>query len=800
MKKNKKLVIMIGIALAALSLSLTTLASSFVVEKIQIDGLKRIKRGTVLNYLPVRVGQTLNTEETSGILKALYDTGFFSDIDVDRQGNTLLIKVEESPTVGALTVSGNKSIPTKDLLKVLKGVGMAQGLVYNQSVLEQVKQSLINQYYDRGNYNAKVNTTVTPQSENRVSIHISISEGPAATIKQIRIIGAHAFKTKELLSGFKLSTTNLLSFFYKDDQYSREKLDADLEGLKSYYQNRGYIKFKINSTHVTLTPDKRHVYIVIDVTEGSQYTISGYKLAGHLIRPEPELQKFVLIKKGDIFSRAYITRTTTNIGNYLGNYGYVYAKVEPVPDVDDATKTVFMTFIVTPDNRYYVRKITFSGNTKTLDHVLRNALRQQESAQASLKNIQDSEHNLNLLGFVKGVTVNNEKVAGSDDQVDVNFNVTERPSATLTAGAGYSDAQGLLLNAGYSQPNFLGTGKSVSANIGRTDSQTDLSFNYFNPYYTDSGIGRGIGLFASSMDAGELNNKYSTYIMNNYGVNMNYSIPVAPYRSLNLGIGYQLTSVQLGNQPSDELLNFFNGTNCPVPFGPVPVGNCQTTAYLVNKYRKDTQSFYNVLLTSGMTFGSFDRGILPTRGFMQSYNATIALPGGGPNNLEYYTLDYTTHWYQPLFKGFIFSLRTDLGYGGTFSGGEDYPFFRNYNAGGIGVQGSVRGYYAYSLGPKDSNDNNMGANFLASGSASLILPRPLSGDSFRTSTFVDFGNVYNTTGIQTTTGSGPLRFSAGVALDWQSPMGPLEFSLASPLNARHGDNIENFQFTVTTAL
>jgi len=560
---------------------------------------------------------------------------------------------------------------------------------------------------------------------------------------------------------------------------------------------------------VSLTPDKRHVYIVIDVTEGAQYTLSGYKFAGDLIRPLSELTERVTLKPGEIFSRAKVTQTTGLVGNYLGNYGYVYAKVEPVPDVDEAKKTVFITLVVTPDARYYVRKITFSGNTKTLDHVLRNALRQDEAAQASLKNIQDSEHNLNLLGFVKGVSVNNEKVAGSDDQIDVNFNVTERPSATLTAGAGYSDSQGLLLNAGYSQPNFLGTGKSINLNIGRTDYQKDFSFNIFNPYYTDSGVGRSIGIYADSVNAKKVD--IANYATDDYGISVNYSIPVAEYRYLNLGLGYQLTNVHLGNNPSDELLNFFNQTNYPTPFcGFFPNGGgiiygCPLENNLLARYSGDSRAYGNVVFNAGISFGTFDRSIFPTRGFMQSYNGTAALQGSG-NKLEYYTLNYAMHWYHPLFKGFIFSLRGNLGYGGSWNG-EEYPFFRNYNAGGIGVQGAVRGYTAFTLGPTDSRGDHIGGNLLAAGSTELIFPQPLSNDNVRTSVFVDFGNVYNETNINTTVGAGYLRFSSGVAVDWQSPMGPLQFSLAKRINPRkanvakgiQGDGSEPFQFTVSTA-
>ncbi len=800
----KKIITTSCLAAFALIFSLQVIAGSFVVRKIQIIGLQRISRGTVLNYLPVRVGQTLRTKQSANILTALYDTGFFSDIEVDRRGHTLIIKVSERPTIGNISIKGNKSIPKKQLTKVMKGIGIAQGLVFNQSTLDDVKRSLVRQYYDHGNYNATVDTTVIPQPENRVNIKINISEGPTAKIKEIRIIGNQSFKTRELLKQFKLSKTNLLSVFYKDDQYSREKLNGDLESLKSFYQNHGYIKFRINSSHVTLTPDKRKVYIVIDITEGAQYKISGYKIAGTLIRPRQALDKLIFIKQGEVFDRARITASTMAIGNDLGNYGYIYAKVEPIPDVNDHTKTVFVTFLITPNNRYYVRHVTFTGNTKTLDHVLRNAVRQQEAALASLKDIQNSEHNLNLFGFVKGVTVNNEKVAGKDDLVDVNFKVTEKPTATLTAGAGWSDSEGFLVNLGYTQPNFMGTGRSVSASAGRTKYQTSFSFGYFNPYYTESGIGRGFSIYANSVNAAKMDN--SKYITEDYGVNMNFSIPIAEYRSFNTGVGYQMTYVTLGGGAADELLNFYNGSNFNVPFAE------SLRNQLLARYEKKTRKYRNVVFNAGISMGSFDRAMFPTRGFRHSIDANVAVPGGG-RRLEYYTTDYMAHWYHPLFKGFILSFKADLGYGASFGDSKEFPFFRNYNAGGIGVQGAVRGYESFTLGPKDSNDDSLGGNFLAAGSLGIILPQPISGNSFRTSAFFDFGNVYNTTGVNVTTGAGYMRFSYGVAVDWQSPMGPLEFSLAKAINPRKsstllrngtpvmrdGDNTQAFQFTVATA-
>lgn len=774
----------LAIALATILMG-QAFADTFVVNKIQINGLQRVSQGTVLNYLPVQVGESFDTDDTPQVIAALYKTNFFSSITLEREGNTLVVNVEERPTIGAIRISGNKLITTKDLLKALSGLNVASGQVYDQSVIDGIQQSLEREYFQQGNYNAQIKIVATPASSNRIDVQITINEGPGTTIKKIQIIGATAFKEKKLVKMFKLKTKGLISGFTKADQYSKEKLDADLETLKSFYMDHGYVQFKIDSTQVTMTPDKKDVYIIIHITEGAQYKISGYKFDGTLLYPEEDLAKLVTLKPGEMFSRRVVTANTTRLGNYYGDHGYAFAKVQPIPQIDEAKHEVMMTFLIDPGSKVYVRRINFEGNAKTQDVVLRREMRQQEGALVSLTNIHESERRLNMLGYFKGVKVDTVPVPGSNDQVDLDVKVTEAPSASLTAGVGYSDSNGLLLNAGYSQPNFLGTGKNLGVSFNTSEFQRYYNISFYNPYYTDSGIGRGFNLYASTTNTDHGNIDISTYAMDNFGASLTYSMPLSDTDSLSYGYGYELTRVKLGNDPSQELINFFNGTN-QIPLAPGV------------EAKDNSQNFGNVDLNGSWSHITYDRGIFPTRGFGQSLGAQLYVPGGGEPQ-TFYKINYLAHLYIPIYSGFIFSTSGAFGYGDGMFNTHGLPFYRNYYAGGIGITGQVRGYDGYSVGPQDSNGKSYGGNALASGSFALIVPTPIAPDSFRFSTFIDFGNVYNTDGIRTTEGSGPMRFSAGIQAEWRSPIGPLILSFAEPLNAQPQDRRQVLQFTVGTS-
>jgi outer membrane protein insertion porin family len=768
-----------------LSLTGTVIADTdFVVKKIEVQGLHRINEGTVLNYLPVHVGDVLSPEDTAEIIQALYRTNFFADVKLEQAGNTLIVVVQERPTIGDIDISGNKLITQKDLQKALANLGVAVGQVYDQSLIDGIQSSLEKEYYDQGNYSAKITINTTAESNNRVGLSIKIHEGNPAKIRHIQIIGNEAFPEKTLLKQFKLTTPKLWDAFTKTSQYSKQKLDGDIEALKTYYMDRGYIQFKVDTTQVLLTPDKENVDIVIHITEGAQYRLKGYNLEGRLIYPEATLEKLVPLKSGQVFSRQAVTDTTTILGNYYGQYGYAFAKITPVPHIDMATKEVSMTFLIDPGKQVYVRRISFEGNTKTEDTVLRREMRQQEGGLVNTNNVKESERRLNMLGFFKDVKVDTEPVPGSDDEVDLKVGVTEAPSATLTLGAGYSDTDGFLINAGYNQPNFLGTGKNLGVNFNTSNYQRYYNISYFNPYYTDSGIGRGFNVYAQTVNTDAHNIDISTYATDSYGLSMNYTVPLSDTNNLSFGYGYEITKLELGDNPSQELVNFINGTN-----------------YLPNESppNRESQSFNNIVLNGGWNSINYDRGIFPTRGFAQSIGASVNLPGGNSDPQNFYKINYLAHLYQPLPKDFILSLRAEAAYGAGMLGTDALPFWENYYAGGIGVQGAVRGYRGYSIGPKDSNDDTYGGNALVDGTIGLVVPTPIAPDSFRATLFVDFGNVYNTSNVKTTTGSGPMRFAAGIAAEWRSPIGPLVLSLAQPLNLQPNDEREILQFTVGTS-
>ncbi len=771
-------------ALLATVLSANIYAATFTISKIEINGLQRISQGTVLNYLPVQVGDTISDSDTDKIISALYKTGFFTNISLERQGSVLIINVQESPTIASIKITGNKLVATKDLLKALNGLGIAVGQSYDPSILGGVQDSLQRQYYSQGYYDATVSAKAIPDNNGGVNIQITVDEGKVAKIRQIKIIGNSAFPQKKLLSQFSLQTPGLWNMFTKSSQYSREKLDGDLEKLRSYYMDRGYVEFKVTSTDVSISPDKKDVYIVITISEGPKYTFKGYQFTGDLIFPEDKLQQLVTLKAGDTFSQQEVTDNVNRIGNYYGNFGYALAKVEPIPDIDSTTHQVFINFNVEPGNKMYVRRINFSGNTKTTDEVMRREMRQQEGALVNTANIQESEHRLNGLGYFKSVKVNTIPVPGSDDQVDLGVDVVEAPSATLTAGAGYSDTDGLLLNVGFTQPNFLGTGKNLGISANTSDYQRYFNVSYFNPYYTDSGVGRGFNAYISRTDTDNDNIDISTYSMDTYGVSMNYTLPMSENNTVGFGYGYQSSTVKLGHDPSDELINFMNGTNSLPP--------SPATA----KHKEE--SFNNILLTASYSYINFDNGIFPTKGIGSSIDGSLYLPGGNSPQ-TYYKADYLVHWYQPLFSGFVLSTRAEMGYGDGLGSTKYLPFYENYYAGGIGVNGAVRGYQGYSIGPQDSNGDTLGGNALFDGTVAIVIPTPMLPEAARISVFSDFGNTYDTDGIKTTMGSGPMRFSVGISGEWRSPIGPLVLSLAKAINKQPQDELEPLQFTVGTS-
>lgn len=739
--------------------------ANFIIKRIQINGLQGISRNTVMNYLPVRVGDQFDVNTSSQIIQSLFKTGFFSDIQVAHSNGTLIINVEQRPIISQITITGNKLIPTKKLHEALNKAGFSVGTIFDNSLLTKIKTSLITEYFTVGKYNARVKVNVQAEKRNRVAIKITISEGKTAKIHSIAIVGNHAFSEKTLLRQFKLTPTtaisSLLSFFTHNDQYSAEKLAADLESLRSYYMDRGYIKFKILSSQVSITPDRKQVYITIYIQENYKYRISGYSISGKTILPKQKIAQLITLKKGEFFSLQKITAINHSIGQALGTKGYANANIQAIPQFNEQNHTVFLKFTITPGIRIYVRRITFSGNNRTNDEVYRRELIQMEGALLSPQNIKESKRNLLNLPFVKNAEMSTTPVPNKADQVDINYKMSENSAATLRGGVSYSQLDKFGVNGAISQKNLFGTGNSLDLSLYYSRPVVSLNFNYFNPYYSTSRIGRSINVYANRFDANRLN--LTDFATNTYGFAIGYVLPVTAHSFFSAGYGFEHDHINLDSDPSRELSNF------------------------KNKYGSN---FYQIQTNAGWSYSKFDRYLFPTQGLKTGIGVTAAVPVSH-KSLEYYKISANAVYYQPLYKQFISKLRGNIGYGngyGKFNG--ELPYFKNYYAGGIG---SVRGYEGNSLGPKDSKGNTIGGNFEIEGSASLIFPNPLH-DSVRTSLFVDGGNVYHNIHIK------DLRFSTGIEVDWRSPVGVINFSLAKALNARKEDDTQPFQFTIGTTL
>lgn len=749
------------------SFELHAASDSFIVKEIKITGLQRVKMGTVLNYLPVQIGEELGASSTPEIIRALYETGFFQSVTLERQGNTLIVQVVERATIGSISVTGNKEIPDDKMKDILKELGLIKGRVFQRASLERLEKELKQAYNARGKYNARITSDVSELTENRVAVRVDISEGRVSRIKEIKVIGNHDFTEEELRSEMALSQSDLLTYFSKKDQYSKAAMDASLESLRSFYLDRGYLKFKIISSQVLLSPDKKDVFINIHLHEGPQYHFSGFAVTGKTVLPKEKIDALVLVKKGQVFSRKEVTETISAIGLALGDVGYGFPAINAEPKIDEETKTVFVTFVVDPGRHVYVRRINFHGNTKTADYVLRNIIRQNEGALLSLHNIKESERQLRLVNYLKDINVKTTPVPGANNQVDLDVDVAETPSAEASASAGYGST-GPQANIAVNQYNFLGTGRTVGFGFNWSYWGQTYSANYYNPFYTNTGVGRGFDFYYETVDPKKLD--VSAYNSDRFGGDVTYSLLLGEKSSLQLGYGYQGLSIN-------------------------NVGIVQQIQNFVNRYGRD---FNQIRLTLGWNRNGFDQMPYPHKGLNQESGVLVALPATSAS-FTYYKLAYKARYYQPLPKGFVFTLMGNVGYGNTFSQ-DGLPFYENYFAGGIAQPGQVRGYDNYSLGPHDSSGRAIGANLLLNAGAGAILPYPLSRENVRTSLFVDAGNVFvrGTPIALSGIDAGPIRYSTGLAVDWRSPFGPLVFSIAKALNPTPTDTLQYFQFTVSS--
>ncbi len=716
----------------------------FVVKDIQVKGLQRISLGTVYNYLPVNVGERFSLDNVSPAIKALFKTGFFKDVTLEREGSTLIVKVVERPSIAKIIFEGNKDLSKDDLTKALDKIGLAEGKIFDRQVLDKVEQELTRQYLSHGKYGLKIKTDVSNLTRNRVGIHIKISEGRVTKIKQINVVGNNAFDDKTLIGKFELSTSNLLSFYTKDDQYSKQKLAGDLETLRSYYLDRGYVNFAVESTQVAITPDKKDIYVTINIKEGDVYKLSKVKLAGNLVVAPDELIKLVSIGPTEIFSRKSATETSKAIQDRLGDEGYAFANVNMVPEINESQKTVDMTFFVDPGKRVYVHQINMSGNTKTRDEVLRREMRQMEASWASSSKIERSKTRLERLGYFETVNVETPPVVGTSDQIDVNYKVVEKASGNLSAGVGFSQVQGIVLNANIAQDNIFGSGKRVNIAFNNSSYLTSYQFGFFNPYFTTDGVSQGYNLGYTKRNAGAINiANYNTNIAN---AGINFGIPLNEFDQLRFDTDVKHTTL----------------------------GRTGYSSYQINQFidEQGNDKFFTLGQSVSWSHDTLNRALFPNKGGQQRLSSLITVPG---SDLEYYKIGYRHQHYFPLAKDFTFKMNGEVGYGGGYGNTNALPFFENYFAGGTG---SIRGFKNNTLGPRDSNGYPLGGTTKIMANAELFFPVPFMAEtkSIRLGTFFDAGSLNDSFSINN------LKYSAGVSGEWLSPFGALSVSAAYPLN------------------
>ncbi len=746
-------------------------ADIFKIAKIKIEGARRLQDGTVLNYLPVSVGDPLDEKQVIFSISELYKTGFFSDVKLFREGNTLIVRVKERPSIADVTFTGNSDIDDDALKKALSGIGATKGKIFNRSLLDNLSQGLQRVYFSRGKYNVKLKTKVTKLDKNRVDIAININEGKVALIKQINIIGNKVFSDKTLLSELQLGMQSSWLPFSSKADYSKVKLNGDLETLRSYYLDRGYIKFKIDSTQVSITPDKQDIYITVNLTEGKRYTILSSKITGKMVIKRKIMRSQLLTKPGMIFSRRLMTRSQQKLEKQMGRIGYAFAKVRIIPVINDKKKEVALTYHLIPGRKVYVRKINIHGDDTTYDSVFRREMRLLEGSILASDRLQRSKIRIQRLPYVEKVDIKMVPVPGTNDQVDLNVNVVEKLAGSFNIGAGFSQTQGLVFNMGVTQDNLFGTGKRLSLNLNNDRANTIYSAAYTDPYYTLDGISRTLSASFRRRNASQ---QFINYFQTDSGdLNISYGIPLSEYNTLSFGYGYSY----IGITPS-------------VTFPSSDVNNFVT---------KNGTSFQNFTLNGSFSHDTRNRTLFATRGSQQTVAMTLTVPGSG---LEYYKLNYVTSSYLPFTRKTTFLFRSNVAYGNGYGKTSGLPFYERYFAGGIRT---VRGYRSNSLGPRDpSTLLPIGGNLRVTGGVDYIFPIPFMEkppSSLRLSAFYDIGNVFlnsaqTLNSVKSSFQVDQLRSSAGLSVVWVSPIGPLRFSWAKALNSKPGDDLRAFQFSI----
>lgn len=756
---------------------------SFKVSDIRIDGLSRIAPGTVFTYLPIEKGDVLTPESAEQAIRALYKTGFFNDVTLDRQGDILVVNLVERPSISKVSLRGNKDLKEDDLRKGLKGIGLAEGETFDRLKLDSVQQELTRQYYNRGKYNVSVKTAVVNLDRNRVEVAINIVEGKPARVKHLNIVGNETFKAKKIRSDFQSDTSNWTSWYSKDDQYSREKMSGDLERLSSFYLDRGYVDFTIDSTQVSMSPDKRKMYVVANIKEGEVYTVTDIKLTGDMILKDEDLRSLLSIKSGEIFSRRKVEQSSDAISGALANIGYAFAEVNPIPEINQEKREVGLNFQIVPGKRVYVERITFKGNLHTEDQVMRREMRQLEGAWYSQAAVDRSKIRLQRLGFFKSVSIDTPRVPGQDDQVNINVTVEEQPSGNFSFGLGYSQVQGLITSIALQQNNFFGTGDRIGLTLQQSAYQKTYSISYFEPYLTDSGIGLGYDASHRELDSGQAN--IANYLTNSDSFSTYLGLPLTESDTLNTRIGLSQT----------EITTF---SNTPQAF----------RDYL---FALDHRTFHTGNIELAWAHDTRNKFYNPTRGSYQTASFETTLPGA---SVEYFKLRYLFSKYIPLTEKLIFFGSASIGYGDRYKDisrtsidyGQDpavtsvytasgLPFFENFFAGG---SSDVRGYRDNTLGPTDMSAGYrqpLGGAFKTVATAEIIFPTPFvkeNDNTTRLSWFVDVGNVYKDFNSWN---AKDLRASTGLSFRWRAPIGPIVISISKPLRTQPGDETETIQFS-----
>jgi len=842
--------------LALLLCAKLSVAQTHTIEDIRIEGLQRVSAESVFAVLPVAAGDSIDAGDVANIARAIFASGNFRDVEIGIDDAVLIVKLLERPSISEINIEGNKAIKTEALIDGLSGQGMAEGRVFQRATLAGMERELLRQYSAQGRYDAEIVTDVIAKPRNRVAVDIVIDEGKPAKIKKINLVGNSEFSEKQLLELMELKDRGFFARFNSSKKYSKEKLSGDLENIKDFYMDRGFIKFKVKSAQVSVGPGKDSIYISINVEEGDRYKVAKVDLAGDVKDQAPILERSYLVGEGQVFSQALVTSTEEIMKRVMGNMGYAFAEIKNIPEINTQDKTVDITFFVEPGKRTYVRKVNFSGNKKTNDEVLRREMRQLEGALASTDLIESSRVRLERLGFFKEVKVETNEVAGADDLVDVDFSLEEQAFGSISASLGYSQDVGMIFGANFEQNNFLGSGKQVSVQANRSRYRTQYGLSYVNPYYTADGVSRGFSLFFRETDFDEVN--VSSFSTNSLGGSVIFGYPLSETQSLRFSIGYTRTEIETGLDAVQEILA------SPLPFESLELGFARSidAGYDASKiytfeeldpldpagFAIDKNGFIDlngdefgvVTLTGSWRESTLNRGVFATRGHSNNISLEMTVPG---SEIDYYRLTYKTQYYFPMTRSLTLRVRGELGYGDGYGDLDRLPFFENFFAGGIG---SVRGYESNTLGPRstparryeltgrggnqpvvlaggvpislyirdpltgqyasravDDSPDPFGGNILTEGSVEVIFPTPFLKDSrsVRTVLFYDIGNVFNGDCLETQINCndfdlGQLRSSAGVSLTWLSGFGPLTFSFAFPLESEEFDERETFQFSL----